>query len=114
MPLGIVHKQAHPVAACEVYWVTCAFSAYHLYGVPMPRFAALPAIFTRDMKLHGHLATCLIKHFGDHSWLTALALLQQVSGDEGAEAGQRAAGGKIQAYWQVDGEDEELHMEDSM
>lgn len=57
---------------------------------------------------------CLIKHFRSHIWLTASALWRQASGDEGAGGSQQAAGGQIQAYWQDDGEEDELHMEDSM
>ena len=56
----------------------------------------------------------MMRHFGNHTWLTASVLLQQASGGEEAEDGQVAAGGRIQAYWQDDGEEEDLHMEDSM
>ena len=55
------------------------------------------------------------RHFGGHSRRTTLvALLQQANGDEGAGDGQQAAAGTIQGYWQDDGEEEDLHMEDSM
>lgn len=54
------------------------------------------------------------RHFGGHSRHTTLVALLQASGDEGAGDGQQAAAGTLQGYWQDDGEEEDLHMEDSM
>ena len=54
-----------------------------------------------------------VKHFINHSWYNVPAPLRQANGDEGAQHGNQAAAGQIQAYWQDDEEDE-LHMEDSM
>ena len=74
----------------------------------------MPGTCISDMQWCGHCTTCMMRHFGNHTWLTASVLLQQASGGEEAEDGQVAAGGRIQAYWQDDGEEEDLHMEDSM